>query len=173
MTASPTFCTGQYVANSLAAAACTGLSCVTQCSSSSSSTSRRPHSNHLEPTQLRCTHGGRRQGLPGKVHAPLTTQPLLPMKHTPHHSTLTPCRYGGDGSVMWASPITHSAGTFSSLSMSAFRASTSQIINYQTQVTCVCVCVCVCVSVRVFVCVRECVFVCVCVCVPAYVLAHA
>jgi hypothetical protein len=42
-------------------------------------------------------------------------------------------KYTGAGGFLWASPILHSAGTFPDLSLSAFRPSTSKIINYQTQ----------------------------------------
>jgi hypothetical protein len=87
-TVSPTFCTGKYVANSLAAATC------------SVTILRRPDST--APTTL------------GDVKAYLA-------------------KYDGAGGVAWASPILHTGGTFTDLSLSAFRPSTSNIINYQTQ----------------------------------------
>ena len=42
-------------------------------------------------------------------------------------------KYTGAGVAAWASPITRDAGTITDLSISAFRPSTSGIINYQTQ----------------------------------------
>jgi hypothetical protein len=42
-------------------------------------------------------------------------------------------KYTGNGAVLWASPILHATGSFTDLSMSSFRPSTSKIINYQTQ----------------------------------------
>ena len=88
--ASPTFCTGKYVANSLAAANCDAV------------LKRRPDLSAVANGDM------------GPVKAFLA-------------------KYTGNGAVSWASPIFHSAGTFSELSLSAFRPSTSRIINYQTQ----------------------------------------
>jgi hypothetical protein len=42
-------------------------------------------------------------------------------------------KYTGAGVALWASPLTRSAGTITDMSISAFRPSTSGIINYQTQ----------------------------------------
>ncbi len=42
-------------------------------------------------------------------------------------------KYTGAGVALWASPLTSSAVTITDLSISAFRPSTSGIINYQTQ----------------------------------------
>jgi hypothetical protein len=86
--ASPTFCTGAYVANTLAAATCT------------ETIKRRP--DGTAPPTL------------ADVKAVLA-------------------KYTGNGAVLWASPILHATGSFTDLSMSSFRPSTSKIINYQTQ----------------------------------------
>jgi hypothetical protein len=80
--------------------------------------------NSAPPRQRRTWYCCRSEGIHGQVR----NRPA-----SPHAFCNTFTRYSGNGAVQWASPILHTTGTFTDLSLSAFRPSTSQIINYQTQ----------------------------------------